>query len=180
MDGNISSWSSEDYDKKSIELCVQEIKKEFGQQFSNSKSILEQHTHTMTIHESELPDGVVFVETKEDVQKVVNICKKYKCPIIPFGVGSSFEGHLNAPYGGVSIDMNNMNKILNVYPEDLLVVVQPGVTREQLNTHLRATTLSFIVPYLTAFVPDALVAVIPPIEALAPGSIGKNKPVSLK
>ncbi len=87
MDGIVSSWSSEDYDKKNIELCVQEIKEEFGQQFSNSKSILEQHTHTMTIHESELPDGVVFVESKEDVQKVVKICKKYKCPIIPFGIG---------------------------------------------------------------------------------------------
>jgi len=143
MDGIVSSWSSEDYDKKNIELCVQEIKEEFGQQFSNSKSILEQHTHTMTIHESELPDGVVFVESKEDVQKVVKICKKYKCPIIPFGIGSSFEGHLNAPYGGISIDMNNMNKILKVYQDDLLVVVQPGVTREQLNTHLRDTGLFF-------------------------------------
>ena len=143
MDGNLSSWSTKDYDKNSIELCVQEIKDEFGQQFSNSKSILEQHTHTMTIHESELPDGVVFAESKEDVQKVVKICKKYKCPIIPFGVGSSFEGHLNAPFGGISIDMNNMNKIIKVYPEDLLVVVQPGVTREQLNTHLRDTGLFF-------------------------------------
>ena len=143
MDGNLSSWSTKDYDKNSIELCVQEIKDEFGQQFSNSKSILEQHTHTMTIHESELPDGVVFAESKEDVQKVVKICKKYKCPIIPFGVGSSFEGHLNAPFGGISIDMNYMNKIIKVYPEDLLVVVQPGVTREQLNTHLRDTGLFF-------------------------------------
>ena len=143
MDGNLSSWSTKDYDKNSIELCVQEIKDEFGQQFSNSKNILEQHTHTMTIHESELPDGVVFAESKEDVQKVVKICKKYKCPIIPFGVGSSFEGHLNAPFGGISIDMNNMNKIIKVYPEDLLVVVQPGVTREQLNTHLRDTGLFF-------------------------------------
>lgn len=143
MDGNLSSWSTEDYDKNSIELCVQEIRDEFGQQFSNSKSILEQHTHTMTIHESELPDGVVFAESKEDVQKVVKICKKYKCPIIPFGVGSSFEGNLNAPFGGISIDMNNMNKIIKVYPEDLLVVVQPGVTREQLNTHLRDTGLFF-------------------------------------
>ena len=143
MDGNLSSWSNKDYDKNSIELCVQEIKDEFGQQFSNSKNILEQHTHTMTIHESELPDGVVFAESKEDVQKVVKICKKYKCPIIPFGVGSSFEGHLNAPFGGISIDMNNMNKIIKVYPEDLLVVVQPGVTREQLNTHLRDTGLFF-------------------------------------
>ena len=143
MDGSISAWTESDYSKESIKLCVNKIKDEFGQQFSNSKSILEQHTHTMTIHESELPDGVVFAETKEDVQKVVKICNEYKCPIIPFGVGSSFEGHINAPYGGISIDMNNMNKIINVYQEDLLVVVQPGVTREQLNTHLRDTGLFF-------------------------------------
>ena len=143
MDGSTSAWTASDYSKESIKLCVDKIKDEFGQQFSNSKSILEQHTHTMTIHESELPDGVVFVETKEDVQKVVKICSEFKCPIIPFGVGSSFEGHINAPYGGISIDMNNMNKIINVYQEDLLVVVQPGVTREQLNTHLRDTGLFF-------------------------------------
>ena len=143
MDCNISVWSDKDYDKESIKLCVQKIQEEFGQQFSSSKSILEQHTHTMTIHESELPDGVVFAESKEDVQKVVEICNKFKCPVIPFGVGSSFEGHLNAPYGGISIDMNNMNKILTVHQEDLLVVVQPGVTREQLNTHLRDTGLFF-------------------------------------
>ena len=143
MDGNVSTWLASDYNKESIQLCVKKIKDEFGQQFSSSKSILEQHSHTMTIHEPELPDGVVFVETKEDVQKVVKICNEYKCPIIPFGVGSSFEGHVNAPYGGISIDMNNMNKILNVYQEDLLVVVQPGVTREQLNTHLRDTGLFF-------------------------------------
>ena len=143
MDGNTSIWSSDNYDPESIKLCVEKLKEEFGQQFSESQSILEQHTHTMTIHESELPNGVVFVETKEDVQKVVNICKGYKCPIIPFGVGSSFEGHLNAPFGGISIDMNNMNKILRVYQDDLLVVVQPGVTREQLNTYLRDTGLFF-------------------------------------
>jgi D-lactate dehydrogenase (cytochrome) len=143
MHDEISLWSENDYDKESIRLCVEKIKNEFGQQFSNSKSILEQHTHTMTIHDSELPDGVVFVESKEDVQKVVKICNEYKCPIIPFGIGSSFEGHVNAPYGGISIDMNNMNKILNVYQEDLLVVVQPGVTREQLNIHLRNTGLFF-------------------------------------
>ena len=143
MHGNTSIWSSDNYDPQSIKLCVKKLKEEFGQQFSNTQSILEQHTHTMTIHESELPDGVVFVETKNDVQKVVNICKEYKCPIIPFGVGSSFEGHLNAPYGGISVDMNNMNKILKVYQDDLLVVVQPGVTREQLNTYLRDTGLFF-------------------------------------
>ena len=86
MHDEISLWSENDYDKESIRLCVEKIKNEFGQQFSNSKSILEQHTHTMTIHESQLPDGVVFVESKEDVQKVVKICNEYKCPIIPFGI----------------------------------------------------------------------------------------------
>ena len=79
MDGNASIWSSDNYNQESIRLCVEKLKEEFGQQFSNSQSILKQHTHTMTIHESELPDGVVFAETKDDVQKVVKICKDYKC-----------------------------------------------------------------------------------------------------
>ena len=97
----------------------------------------------MTIHESELPDGVLFASNKNDVSDAVKICNDFRCPIIPFGVGSSFEGHVNAPFGGLSIDLNNMNEILNVYQDDLLVTVQPGVTREQLNTHLRDTGLFF-------------------------------------
>ena len=101
------------------------------------------HSPTMTIHESELPDGVLFASNKNDVSDAVKICNDFRCPIIPFGVGSSFEGHVNAPFGGLSIDLNNMNEILNVYQDDLLVTVQPGVTREQLNTHLRDTGLFF-------------------------------------
>ena len=97
----------------------------------------------MTIHSSELPDGVLFASNKNDVSDAVKICNDFRCPIIPFGVGSSFEGHVNAPFGGLSIDLNNMNEILNVYQDDLLVTVQPGVTREQLNTHLRDTGLFF-------------------------------------
>ena len=126
-----------------IDLLKDKIKDKFGQQFSDSKSIREQHSHTMTIHESELPDGVLFASNKNDVSDAVKICNDFRCPIIPFGVGSSFEGHVNAPFGGLSIDLNNMNEILNVYQDDLLVTVQPGVTREQLNTHLRDTGLFF-------------------------------------
>ena len=129
-----------DYNK---EETLNALKNEFGQQFSNSKSVREQHTDTTTIHKSKLPDGVVFAENENDVKRTIEICNKYKCPIIPFGVGSSLEGHVNALYGGVSIDLNNMNKILNVSPEDSFAIVQPGVTREQLNTYLRDTGLFF-------------------------------------
>ena len=85
---------------------------------------------------------VACTKNKKD-NPIVKICNDFRCPIIPFGVGSSFEGHVNAPFGGLSIDLNNMNEILNVYQDDLLVTVQPGVTREQLNTHLRDTGLFF-------------------------------------
>ena len=129
-----------DYNK---EDALNALKKEFGQQFSNSKSVREQHTDTTTIHKSKLPDGVVFAANEDDVKRTIEVCNKYKCPIIPFGVGSSLEGHVNALYGGVSIDLNNMNKILNVSPEDSFAIVQPGVTREQLNTYLRDTGLFF-------------------------------------
>ena len=140
---NESQWLGKAYNKKNIQECISKIKNKFGQQFSDSKSIREQHSHTMTIHESELPDGVLFASNKNDVSDAVKICNDFRCPIIPFGVGSSFEGHVNAPFGGLSIDLNNMNEILNVYQDDLLVTVQPGVTREQLNTHLRDTGLFF-------------------------------------
>ena len=143
MSDNESQWLGKTYNKKNIQECISQIKDKFGQQFSDSKSIREQHSHTMTIHESELPDGVLFASNKNDVSDAVKICNDFRCPIIPFGVGSSFEGHVNAPFGGLSIDLNNMNEILNVYQDDLLVTVQPGVTREQLNTHLRDTGLFF-------------------------------------
>ena len=143
MSDNESQWLGKTYNKKNVQECISKIKDKFGQQFSDSKSIREQHSHTMTIHESELPDGVLFASNKNDVSDAVKICNDFRCPIIPFGVGSSFEGHVNAPFGGLSIDLNNMNEILNVYQDDLLVTVQPGVTREQLNTHLRDTGLFF-------------------------------------
>ena len=141
LDKNIEvSDQNFDYNK---EDALNALKKEFGQQYSNSKSVREQHTDTTTIHTPKLPDGVVFAENEDDVKRTIEICNQYKCPIIPFGVGSSLEGHVNALYGGVSIDLNNMNKILNVSPEDSFAVVQPGVTREQLNTYLRDTGLFF-------------------------------------
>ena len=101
---NKNQWLGQIYNKKNIQDCISKIKERYGQQFSESKSIREQHSHTMTIHESELPDGVLFASNKNDVSEAVKICNEFGCPIIPFGVGSSFEGHVNAPFGGLSID----------------------------------------------------------------------------
>lgn len=90
-----------------------------------------------------LPDGVVFVETAEEVKAVVSLCAELKVPVIPFGTGSSLEGQVNAPNGGISIDFSNMKRVLEVNAEDLDCTVEPGITREELNTYLRDTGLFF-------------------------------------
>lgn len=115
----------------------------FEHQFSTSDALRAHHTHTTTWLEPQLPDGVIFAESEQDVIDAVNIAQHYKIPIIPFGVGSSLEGQLNAPHGGISIDFTKMNNIIDVYQDDLSCVVEPGVTRRQLNEYLRDTGLFF-------------------------------------
>ena len=126
-----------------IETAIGVLKQRFGERLKTSKSLLEQHSHTMTYIPSQLPDAVVFAESTEEVQHVVRVCADYKVPIIPFGTGTSLEGGVNAPAGGISIDLNSMNQIIKVNAEDLDCVIQPGVTREALNDHLRDTGLFF-------------------------------------
>lgn len=126
-----------------IATAISVLKQRFGDQLKTSKSLLEQHAHTMTYIPSQLPDAIVFAQSTEDVQQAVRICAEYKVPIIPFGTGTSLEGGVNAPAGGISIDLNSMNAILRVNAEDLDCVVQPGVTREALNEYLRDTGLFF-------------------------------------
>ena len=103
----------------------------------------EQHAHTTTGLESQIPDGVVFAQSTEEVSRIVAICHEHGVPVIAFGTGSSLEGQLNAPYGGISIDLSGMNTIVEVCAEDLNCTVQAGVTRKQLNDYLRDTGLFF-------------------------------------
>ncbi|MAW85872.1 MAG: FAD-binding oxidoreductase [Phyllobacteriaceae bacterium] len=119
------------------------LKQRFGEQFQTGQSFREQHAHTMTYLPAQLPDGVVFAQASSDVRDAVQICIDHRVPIIPFGTGTSLEGHVNAPGGGISIDLSRMNRILAVNQDDLDVVIEPGVTREQLNEHLRDTGLFF-------------------------------------
>ena len=90
-----------------------------------------------------LPDAVVFVKTTEEVRDVVNICRRHRVPMIPYGVGTSLEGHILAVQGGVCIDLSQMNQVLAVHEADLDAVVQAGVTRKQLNEHIKHTGLFF-------------------------------------
>src|SRR5262249_42980097 len=83
------------------------------------------------------PDAVVYPQSTEEVQDIVRICAEPRVPVIAFGTGTSLEGHVNAPFGGICVDLRDMNRVLAVHAEDLDCVVQPGITRQALNEHLR-------------------------------------------
>ncbi|GHG89153.1 FAD-binding oxidoreductase [Pseudodonghicola xiamenensis] len=126
-----------------IETAVGILKQRFGDRCQTGLSIREQHGHTTTYIQNQIPDAVVFPAGTEEVSEIVKICAEHKVPVIPFGTGTSLEGHVNAPAGGISVDFTQMNQILAVHAGDLDCVIQPGVTREQLNTHLRDQGLFF-------------------------------------
>lgn len=115
----------------------------FGSRFSVAQSVREHHGSDESPYQPMPPDAVVFVENTEEVAYAARLCNEHKVPLIPFGAGSSLEGHVLAVEGGISLDLTGMNEILKVNPEDLTVTVQPGVTRKQLNEEIRDTGLFF-------------------------------------
>ena len=119
------------------------LKQRFGDRFQTGQAIRDQHAHTTTWIRPQAPDAVVFPASTQEVSEIVKVCATHEVPIIAFGTGTSLEGHVNAPAGGVSVDMSRMDKIIAVNAEDLDCVVQPGVTREDLNTYLRDRGLFF-------------------------------------
>ena len=126
-----------------IETAISVLKQRFDERLSTAQAVREQHGHTTTFLKNEAPDAVIFARSTEEVSDIVRVCAEYEVPVIAFGTGTSLEGHVNAPHGGISIDLSQMNEILAVHAEDLDCVVQPGVTRMALNTYLRDTGLFF-------------------------------------
>jgi D-lactate dehydrogenase (cytochrome) len=115
----------------------------FGERVSIAEAVRAHHGRDESPFDPQLPDAVVFARTTEEVQTVVKLCAQHDVPIIPYGNGSSLEGHLLAVQGGVSIDLSEMNRVLSINAEDLTVTVEPGISRKQLNEALRDTGLFF-------------------------------------
>ncbi len=126
-----------------LKSTLEALAARFGNRLVTSQAVREQHGHTTTWLKNQPPDAVVMAQETADVQDVVRICAKNGVPVIAFGTGTSLEGQVNAPAGGVCIDLRDMNKVLAVHSEDLDCVIQPGVTRKALNEHLRDQGLFF-------------------------------------
>jgi D-lactate dehydrogenase (cytochrome) len=122
---------------------VAALKERLGERLSTAPAVREQHGKDQTWNPGAPPDAVAFVQNTGEVQAIVRLAGEYRVPLIPFGTGTSLEGHFTAPYGGISIDMSGMNRILEVNSEDLDCRVEAGVTRKTLNTHLRDQGLFF-------------------------------------
>ena len=119
------------------------LRARFGERCSTASAVREQHGRDESTYPVTPPDAVVFCESSDDVAAVVTLASQYAVPVIPFGIGSSLEGHLLAVQGGVSIDLSRMSRLVAVNAEDLTVTVQAGVTREQLNREIKDTGLFF-------------------------------------
>ena len=122
---------------------IEALQARFAAQCSTALVVREQHGRDESSFAAPPPAAVVFAESTQDVADAVKLASQYKVPVIPFGVGTSLEGHLLAVQGGISIDVSRMNKVLQINAEDLTVTVQPGVTRKQLNEAVKSTGLFF-------------------------------------
>lgn len=125
------------------QAVIDQLRARFGDRLSTSAAVREQHGKDESYHTPAPPDAVVFARSTEEVAEIVKLCAAHKVPVIPFGTGTSLEGHVAALEGGICIDLSQMNAVLRVSAEDLDCTVEAGVTRKQLNEYLRDTGLFF-------------------------------------
>jgi len=126
-----------------VAAAIAELKETLGERIVTSNAVREHHSHDTSRLAPVMPDAVAFPASEEDVQAIVRVCAAHGVPVTPFGAGSSMEGHIIPVKGGISIDTRDMNRIIEISPEDAVAVVQPGVTRKQLNTELRDAGFMF-------------------------------------
>jgi D-lactate dehydrogenase (cytochrome) len=126
-----------------VQTAIAILRQRFGDRLQTGEALRQQHGHTLTWIANQPPDAVIWPESSEEVRDIVQVASTHRVPLIPFGAGTSLEGQVNAPRGGLSLDFARMNRVLAVNERDLDCVVQPGVSRKQLNDHLRDLGLFF-------------------------------------
>jgi len=128
-----------------IEATIDRVRSLLGERLSTGSSVCEMHARDEAYTAPVLPDAVAFPESADEVAAIARICAETGCPIVPYGIGTSLEGHIVPVNGGISVDFSRMNRVLEIDERNLLATVEPGVTRKQLNEELRATGLMFTV-----------------------------------
>ena len=128
---------------EAVERAISRLQSRFGDRLSLAQAVRDQHARGEGLVTSLAPDAVVWPENKDEVCEILRCCHELGVPVIAFGAGSSLEGHVSAPFGGICVDMSRMSAVLAVNLEDSDCVVQPGITREDLNAHLKGTGLFF-------------------------------------
>ncbi|MDX6750323.1 FAD-linked oxidase C-terminal domain-containing protein [Geminicoccaceae bacterium 1502E] len=126
-----------------VAAAIEELSALLGERLSTNRGVREQHGRGEAHHAPQPPDAVAFARSTEEVSRIVTACARHRVPVIAFGAGTSLEGHVAAVQGGVSVDLTQMNRILEVHPDDLDALVEAGVTRKQLEAHLRDSGLFF-------------------------------------
>ena len=126
-----------------IATAIDVLKQRFGERLQTGEAIRRQHGHTLTWLENQPPDAVLWPHSTEDVAEILTVARTHNVPVIPFGAGTSLEGHVNAPIGGLSLDFGEMNAVLQVNDRDLDCTIQPGISRKALNEYLRDMGLFF-------------------------------------
>ena len=124
-------------DRGAVDAVIAALAAKFGNRLVTSQAVRAQHANTATWIANQPPDAVFFPQTTEEVQEVVRLAAAERVPVVAFGVGTSLEGQVNAPHGGICLDFRDMNRVLAVHSEDLDCVIEPGITRKQLNEYLR-------------------------------------------
>jgi len=126
-----------------VDLVIAEARPVFGERLSTNASLREQHAHGEDTQPPVLPDAVAFAETSEEAAFLLALCNRHGVPVVPFGAGTSLEGHVTPVHGGISLDLSRMQRVIAVNPEDMDCRVEAGVTRQSLNAYLRDQGLFF-------------------------------------
>ncbi len=126
-----------------VDAVIAQARDAFGERITTNATLREQHSHGEDSYPHALPDAVAFIETAEEAARLLALCNQHSVPVVPFGAGTSLEGHVTPVRGGISLDLSRMTRVVEVNAGDMDCKIEPGVTRHQLNEHLRDQGLFF-------------------------------------